>query len=121
MRIGDEIIDVGRAHRAGKAEEIHLHRRQRVRAKIPGGAFRVAHQIDRDVDFHLAQLGRHIRIAHAHAVHAPVEGARQGTCIQERSPKRKNKTSHLEPRAVMLLDHIRYQGRNRIVANWAAT
>ncbi len=49
-RIGEDVVDVGRGHCAGKAEIVHLHRRRPEREDALARIAGQAHQVDGDVD-----------------------------------------------------------------------
>ena len=114
-RVADQVVDVGGAGGAWKAEPGHLQRRRALRQhrqqRVVGGAL----QVDQDVDVELADAPSHRleaqaaqllevlgRCDHALAQRAPVVG-----------PGREER--HLEGTAVMAFEHLRHELAGRVL------
>ena len=76
MRVGDDVVDVVDAERAGKAEVVDLHRGGPPREHALPAATEVAVQVDQDVDLAPADRAAASRIGQPADVDDLVERAR---------------------------------------------
>ncbi len=102
--VGDQVIDIARAHRAGMAEIVHLHGRWPVREDSGPRVLGEALEVDSDIDLHLLDERRRGVVALVAHVDKAVECTLQAFAHPARIVGTERDRHRLEPRLVVGLE-----------------
>ena len=116
MGIGDDVVVIRTAHRAGVAQPVDDDRRRPPGEKVGAGEIGVAVDIDQDVDAVAQNLLRRLGIAHGVDVDPMVDGASDPGLDEIRGVRAAIIDEHLDGGAVVQLENLGHQEANGVMA-----